>query len=117
MSKPTAEEMRISMLNAIRTSENAEVVDSAIHDGRTANDVAHEILLDRSAAMGKSIARNALSDAIAAAANDHPGRQPLQKQEASATPTEESLTDIVAAAANARNEQTNQSKRSNVHVH
>ncbi len=110
MSNPTAEEMRIAMLEAIRTPENTELVNSAIREGRTAGEVAFSILSDRSQAMGKSMTGNALSDAIAAAANDHPGRQLNQKQEANLVPE-------VAAAANARNEQTNQSKRSNVHVH
>jgi len=143
------EQMRIAMLKSVRNENNCTVIDQAIKDGMTFEELVRSMANNRGSGakavaevlslnndlraiqeaeqidsivasinesrggqarpvshMKLTNAEETLTDEVAAAANNHPGRQPLQSQEATKEPVEQSLVDMVADSAN-QNRQDN----------
>ncbi len=99
MSKQT-EAQRIAKLESIRNGENTELINQAILQNKTAEEVAHSILSDRSISQGgHNFSNSETIDMIVNAANDHPGRQPKGQSREAGT-ANESNVDMIAAAIN-----------------
>ncbi|WP_409341035.1 hypothetical protein [Paenibacillus sp. MBLB4367] len=90
-----AEQQRIQELDMIKNTENAEMIEAAKRDGRTAGQVAHEILLNR-AKEGESV--QAIVDAMNAGRKQETG--PLSNADRSGRQVGSSDVDMIAAAMN-----------------
>lgn len=77
------------------------LIDAAIESGKTAGEVAHSILIDRSVSMGhKSAAMNELSDAIVAGINARRGETSFQVDRSEQSSAAAEITELIAASAN-----------------